>query len=173
MDGAALTTIARLLADAKVAYVVIGAHAVNAWLEPRFTRDVDVTIDADPAAVARVREVLATRGYTVVIEHGGDLPSGPDFVRFTSADRIVTLEIQTAKTAFQREAIARAVARDDLRVATPEDLIVFKLIANRSKDRIDLEGLVALGGLDWTYVDRWAQAWGVHDELERLRSRSK
>jgi hypothetical protein len=37
---------------------------------------------------------------------------------------------------------------------TPEDLIVMKLIAHRPKDRIDLLGLVALPGLDWSYVER-------------------
>jgi hypothetical protein len=172
MDDEALATVARLLDEAVLPYIVIGAHAVNAWLEPRFTADVDVTVEADVSGLERLRNVLARAGYAATAEHGGKLPSGPDFVRFTSPDGMLTLEIQTAKTAFQREAIPRGLAVGAaLRVATPEDLIVFKLIANRPKDQIDLQGLVTLPDLDWSYVERWARERSVLAELERLRPR--
>ena len=83
---------------------------------------------------------------------------------------MITLEVQTAKTDFQREVVRRAAVSDDgVRVASPEDLIVLKLIANRPKDQVDLLALAALGDLDWAYVERWADAWGVREVLERLR----
>ena len=47
--------------------------------------------------------------------------------------------------------------------------IVVKLIADRPKDRIDLQGLVELPGLDWSYVEGWVDAWEVRDRLEALR----
>ncbi len=172
-DGLAgtLTTIARLLEQAGLPYVMIGGHAVNVWLEPRFTADVDVTVQAGSGDAERLKTVLGLAGYSVVREHGTDLPSGPDFVRFRSRDETVTLEVQTAKTEFQREAIRRAIAVADApRVATAEDLIVFKLIASRPKDRIDLEGLVRLPGLDWPYVERWAAEWDVLGMLRQLRA---
>jgi hypothetical protein len=50
-----LEALARILDAAAVPYAIIGGHAVNAWLEPRFTADVDVTVAADPAALARLR----------------------------------------------------------------------------------------------------------------------
>jgi hypothetical protein len=86
-------------------YVVIGGHAVNAWLEPRFTADVDVTIQAGPAGIARLNDVLGDAGYRVIREHGADVASGPDFVRFVCQGSGVTLEVQTAKTEFQRESL--------------------------------------------------------------------
>jgi hypothetical protein len=169
MDDA-LATVARLFERAKIPYVVIGGHAVNVWLEPRFTADVDVTVQASTGDTDRLKRILAFEGYTVAREHGADLPSGPDFVRFRSRDGLVTLEVQAAKTEFQREAVRRALVVDDsLRVATAEDLIVFKLIANRPKDRLDLHGLIRLPHLDWPHVERWAGEWGVLDELRQLR----
>ncbi len=164
----AIATLLRLLQDARVEYVVIGGHAVNAWLEPRFTADVDVTVHAAPAEMDRLRALLGERGYRVAREHGAGLPSGPDFVRFVSDPEGITLEVQTAKTEFQREVLRRA--RDGTpRIATPEDLIVLKLIANRPKDQVDLLGLAQLDGLDWAYVERWAAAWEVGDQLQALR----
>jgi hypothetical protein len=167
----ALTTIARLLDQAGIPYAVIGAHGVNAWIEPRVTADVDVTADADAAAMRRLSTILAKAGWTLERQHGTTEASGPDFVRFVSVDGLVSLEVQAAKTDLQREVIRRAaVAEDGVRVATPEDLLVLKLIADRAKDQGDLAALAALPTIDWPYVERWAEAWGIRDALVRVRS---
>jgi hypothetical protein len=171
MDDA-IAALLEILDDAGVDHVVIGGHAVNAWLEPRFTADVDVTIDAGAPDLDRLRTVLGAHGYRVIGEHGTELPSGPDFVRFVSETAGVTLEVQTAKTEFQREALRRAAARGRPRIATPEDLIVMKLIADRPKDHVDLLGLIRLDGLDWTYIEAWAAEWGVAGRLRELRSKT-
>jgi len=170
VSGSALARIANLFASAEVEYAVIGAHGVNAWLEPRFTADIDVTVRVDPPALLRLRRAFAEAGYEPTVEHGGQLPSGPDFVRFASADRLTIVEIQAAKTALQHEVVRRARASSEgIRVATPEDLIVLKLIADRPKDRQDLLGLVALPDLDWEHVERWAAEWDVAEPLAALR----
>jgi hypothetical protein len=39
-----IALIASVLDGAGLAYALIGGHAVNVWLEPRFTADVDVTV---------------------------------------------------------------------------------------------------------------------------------
>jgi hypothetical protein len=58
-----ITRLLDLLDEAGVEYAVIGGHAVNAWLEPRFTADVDVTVHAPPATMDRLSAVLASHGY--------------------------------------------------------------------------------------------------------------
>jgi len=163
-------SLAALFERASVAYAVIGGHAVNVWLEPRATIDVDVTVYADPTGHRRLRDVLVQEGYTVSREDGTALPSGPDFSRFVTRDESMVIEIQAAKTDFQRELVSRAVAAEDgLRIATPEDLIVLKLLAYRPKDRIDLSGLAELPDLDWLYVEKWAAEWDVRSRLEEVR----
>lgn len=165
-----LAALAETLERAGVPYAVIGGHAVNAWLEPRATGDIDVTIEAGDPAQARIAQALGDAGYRLSRVHGAELPSGPDFVRFVSADGTVVLELQAAKTALQVDLIRRARrAENGLRVATPEDLLILKLIANRPKDRIDLLGLVGIPALDWRYVERVATEWGVIDHLRALR----
>lgn len=159
-----------LLAALGEEYAVIGAHAVNCWLEPRMTGDIDVTVGAGRQVLESLRARLLGEGFRVAREHGAEAPSGVDFVRYVSADGAIVIEIQVAKTELQREVIRRAVrSASGLRVATAEDLIVLKLIADRTKDQADLEGLLALGALDWSYVEKWATAWGVLERLERKR----
>jgi hypothetical protein len=161
--------VARLLGATGVEYAVIGGHAVNVLLEPRFTADIDVTIAAEPAALARTRVALLAAGFRVEREFGATLPSGPDFVRYVDDDGTV-LELQTAKTALQRSAVARAREHGGVRVATAEDLIVFKAIANRPKDQVDLLGLVRLPKIDWGYVDQHSRDWGVEAVIAGVRA---
>jgi len=170
--ASALARIAALFEQAGVPYALIGAHAVNARTEPRLTADVDVTALLGPAGFARLEAAFAANGMSVTRAEGRGLPSGPDFVRFGALDDAVVVEVQAAKTELQRALIERAVAGEDrVRVATPEDLIVLKLIANRPKDRIDLLGLLALPSLDWSYVERRASEWEVSDLLASFRAR--
>lgn len=49
MDDA-IAALLDVLEQSRLEYVVIGAHAVNAWLGPRFTADVDVTSRRDRRA---------------------------------------------------------------------------------------------------------------------------
>jgi hypothetical protein len=77
----------------------IGAHGVNAWLEPRFTADIEITACIDPPAMLRLRRVFVDADYAPTVEPGGHLPSGPDFVRFPSADCLTILEIQSLQVA--------------------------------------------------------------------------
>lgn len=161
-----------ILTRAQIAHALIGGHAVNAWIEPRYTADIDITIQADPAASARLESALTEGGYVRTLAHGSELPSGPDFVQYRAQGGRVVLELQAAKTAFQLELIqrARSIRPGSLRVATPEDLIILKLIADRPKDQVDLLGLVALPDLEWAYIERWANVWGLDASLAKLRA---
>lgn len=171
-EADAIGSLARVLAGSGVPWMLIGGHAVNVWLEPRFTADVDVTVQAGADCVAAVRRALESAGYRSTTEFGAEAASGPDFIRFASPDAI-SVEVQTAKTAFQQEALERAVRSEgDLRVATAEDLLVMKLIADRPKDQADALGLARLGDLDWAYVERWAREWQVAEALLALRARA-
>jgi hypothetical protein len=83
---------------------------------------------------------------------------------------------QVAKTEYQSILIDRAVSGEvsGLSVATPEDLIVLKLLAMRSQDQRDIALLVDLRGdtLDWAYIEHWAEAWDVVKELRIFRPKA-
>jgi hypothetical protein len=169
-----LAWLARTLNELGLSYAVIGAHAVNAWVEPRFTADIDVTIELTAESAETLAQALARAGIVRTREHGARAPSGPDFVRFSATEPSLTLEFQAAKTEFQHEVVRRAVlGAHGVRVATAEDLIVLKLIANRPKDQNDLLGLLALPTIDWAHVAHWAAEWDVQRLLEELRTRAR
>lgn len=164
-----LKVLADILADNGLSAALIGGHAVNVWAEPRFTADIDVTVAADAAAFERVRQDLLARGYRIVQEVGTGLASGPDFLRLARGPDDPPIDLQAAKTAFQQEVLRRARPGRPP-IATPEDLIVLKLIAHRPKDMLDLRNLIVLNDLDWAYIEAWADAWEVRQRLDILRT---
>jgi hypothetical protein len=164
---APIQALARLLDREVIPYALIGGHAVNTLLEPRLTRDIDEPVVADAEAIGRLRAALEAEGFRLEREFGMELPFGPDFLRFVCEP--VVVEVQTAKTRYQHDVVRRAVPNGGVRVASAEDLIVLKLIADWPKDQADLRGLARLPSLDWSYFERCAEEWSVQDRLLRLR----
>ena len=161
-----------LFADDADALAVIGGVAYNFWCEPRYTKDVDFNIAADAKVMAHIRGRLIRDGYVVTRSQGLDDPGGPDFVRFIQPGTPKMVEFIGAKTPFQELTIQRGVRLDadqPFPIATPEDVIVLKLIANRSADHRDLMGLGQVEGLDWEYIEYWSKIWEVSDALASLR----
>lgn len=151
---------------------LIGGVAYNFWCEPRFTKDVDFNVIADATVFVEIRKALEGAGWesTRYQDEGGS--SGPEFVRFVVPGTRKMVEFQAAKTPFQELIIERAVVLNGdqpFPVATREDVIVLKLIASRPQDRADAVGLASGQGLDWGYMEHWADVWDVSDRLQGLR----
>jgi hypothetical protein len=127
---------------------IIGGIAINANGVARFTEDVDATIPgagldldrlvsgfAKNGIFARTPGVVefARQNQVLLLRHG---PSGID------------LDVSLAWMAFELEAIERAIelrfGSARIRAARPEDLLIYKLIANRPQDLWDAERLLLL-----------------------------
>lgn len=160
-----------MVASAGIGVVLIGGAAVNTYVEPRYTKDIDLTVAADPDGLETLTGLLRDAGFATVRHQPGEASSGPDFVQMKREATHDMVDLIAAKTPFQRLLMQRAKRADGqwLPVATPEDLIVLKLIANRSRDRLDVQNLAAQYPIDWTYVEHWATTWGVVAQLQALR----
>jgi hypothetical protein len=62
-----------------------------------------------------------------------------------------------------------AVEEQQVSLVTAEDLILFKLIASRPRDLIDVQDIFfTQGDLDEAYMRRWATELGVAEKLEEV-----
>ena len=168
---AVLAEIEDVLGPLSQRLVLIGGMAFNYWCEPRYTADLDFVVAADSDVVGNLVSELNARGYDASRIQGAGQPSGIDFVRLTDPSGRKVVEFQTAKTDYQVLLIERGIAPDaavPVRIATPEDLIVLKLIAGRSKDFPDALALAQIDNLDWPYIGHWSATWQVEDRLQRL-----
>ena len=68
-----------------------------------------------------------------------------------------------------------AIGPCDIPVVSPEDLVVYRLLADRPRDREDVRAVLrtqarTARAFDWRHVERWAAFWQIGDRLDRLRA---
>ncbi len=161
------------------ALALIGAVARNAWAPPRATTDLDLAVAAIPAILEAVNRALCGLGYEQTRSHRADPKDRlADLVVFRApSGGLRQVDLLVAKTAFESQVLERAVPVEiggvTLPVATPEDLIVYKLVADRPRDRDDIEAILRTQArtgrvIDWAHIERWAGFWSVSDRLSAL-----
>jgi hypothetical protein len=175
-------SVVEALRESATPYAFIGALPVLAWGRVRATTDIDlvVAIESDWNVFAKA---LETRGIRPSKHVGPADPADelPDIAMFRSQGAGSTrVDVFVAKTDFERTVIDSARTTEVLgarvRLACPEASIVYKLLAARPRDVDDVESILearAAAGdtLDWSFLDRWAEAWGIEDRLEPYRER--
>lgn len=171
-----IAILAAALGEQLAASVLIGGQAVNLIDEQRLTYDIDLLVRPAAGILEQIRDRLLAAGCTLVSEQRAD-PSGEVwFLRLNHPATGLGIDIESATTDYEDGVIDRGLTLDPsqpIRSATPEDLLVLKLIANRSKDHRDLVGLASMEGLDWAYVHHWADVWDISDRLEALLTLTK
>jgi hypothetical protein len=153
----AVHDITRALESLRIAYAVVGGIANAVWGEPRATIDVDVTVAVDEDDLPTTVPAIA-RSFGVPV---------PDPVAFVQQTRVlpldtadgVRIDVIFALLPFELDAIRRArevtIATRTVRVVTPEDLILMKIISERPRDVADAEAIVRrrIGDLDLAYLE--------------------
>lgn len=150
-------------------HALTGGHAVNQYTAPRLSHDLDFVVAGGVDAPHRCEVLLRHRGYESRRREGGTAQS-PAFVRVKHEGRGISVDILEARTAWERQVLARARWTGDLPfpVSSPEDLVIGKLISDRQRDERDILELAAVPDLDLRYIRRWAETWDVLPVFERL-----
>jgi len=153
-----LLEIVSLLEDAATPYMVIGGFANLAWGVPRTTQDVDITVQVEEEDLP---DFLRETGKRFSV-----LPEDPEaFLRETRVLPVQTsngirIDLIFAGLPYEETALARArevkIQGRAVRICSPEDLIIHKIISERPRDREDVEGIFRQQGatLDFPYLDR-------------------
>jgi predicted nucleotidyltransferase len=130
--------------------MLIGGIAVIAHGVARQTIDVDATILATHLDASQVLEVLAGSSIRPRIADVLEFAARSQVLLLVHEKTQVTLEISFAFTSFEQDALERAVVVDfaglRIPVAVPEDLVIYKALAWRDRDRYDIEQLLTLHG---------------------------
>lgn len=160
MNEPSFDELLRRLVDADVRFVLVGGLAVNAWGVVRGTKDVDITVDPDPANLTTIAAVVASAngfvqrpdaiagsqmsitalligGERVLIET--DL--GP-------LDVIQGLDGIPPYAELRSRAVEVELAGVRVAVCSLEDLRAMKRAAGRTRDLADLEDLDDARGHD-------------------------
>ena len=140
-----LARLGAALDAAGIGYMVIGGQAVLIYGEPRLTRDIDVTLLATLDQLSLVLNLTESLDLEVLVE-------AEEFARETMVlpcrdpDTEIRVDFILADTAYEREAVQRArlvqLAGTRVRFASPEDLVVHKILAGRARDLDDVRSIL-------------------------------
>ncbi|HRR25898.1 MAG TPA: nucleotidyltransferase [Acidobacteriota bacterium] len=177
--------VARFLEERGMRYFVIGGLALQHWGEPRLTRDVDITVLAQPGDLEPFVDAVLNRFS----------PRIPDARAFALRHRVVLVQtkdgvpvdLSLGIPGYEEEAWGRAVWVEfpgvgRLRIVGPEDLIIHKCVAGRPRDVEDVEGILIRQRLklDLELVRGWLDEFrpvvGTHDPrdaFERALARAQ
>lgn len=140
-------------------FCIIGGIALLRWGEPRFTRDVDVTLLTGFGGEDRFIEAILSSGYR------GRIAEATQFARrsrvlLVSSSEGIPIDIVLAGLPFEALMVERSSRFEFepdclLTTCSAEDLMVQKLFAFRPRDVVDVETIVIRQRrlLDWTYVE--------------------
>ncbi len=159
-------------------YAIMGGIAVRAHGIPRPTYDVDFTLAVPRERLGELFAVIASRGYTVPeqylkgwVDTVGGMPLVK--VRLYLDGRSIDADIFIVETPFQQGVIGRLVSAEvegrSVKLVSAEDLILFKLVASRPRDLVDIQDIIfTQGELDEAYLRRWAGPLGVASKLDEV-----
>lgn len=145
-----------LLSGASTPYLIIGGLAVAAIGEPRMTGDIDVIGYISIEQASALIDAAKAAGFAVAADERERLHA-TGTLRFVK--RPFQLDIILASLPFEDDALARARKRRlfgrFVPLPTPEDLLLFKVLAGRDKDLVDAVGVARrhLDALDHRYLD--------------------
>lgn len=138
-------------------HLVIGGLAVVAVGEPRTTGDVDVIVFVSREGADALIDAALSAGFELSAEAERKRLAETGTLRFCRAP--FHIDLITASLPFEDEALRRSTEQTlfgkRVRFPTPEDLILFKVIAGRDKDLLDAAGILRRHGdkLDRAYVE--------------------
>lgn len=157
-------------------YAIMGGLAARVLGIPRPTYDVDFTLAVSRDLLPELFDAAENAGYHVPVAYRSgwvDTVAGMPIVKLGMqlGSQGIDIDVFIAESTFQQSIVARRSEHDiggkPVWLVSPEDLIVLKVLANRDRDRGDVQDVLFMQGeLDREYMRHWAERLGVLENLE-------
>ncbi|CEP69377.1 Protein of unknown function DUF1814 [Moorella glycerini] len=167
--------VSAILEKIDMPYCLIGGYAVAAYGAPRYTADVDFLVSRLKDYSEQLQANLQEENLFFEISRADLLDPLGDIVTIKLT---VPVQLIDAKYTYHYKAIERAqiiqYENHDLKIISPEDLIILKLIAGGQKDLWDVENILShQEDLDMVYLSQQTKSLRVDRRLQGILARLK
>ncbi|MFY9346005.1 MAG: hypothetical protein WAT39_26175 [Planctomycetota bacterium] len=159
-------------------YAFMGGLAVTVWGIPRATFDLDLAIGVDNQPASTLLSALQVDDIESDEHFRKGFVDGRNGMAKVAARLLFdgnwfVLDLFLGSTPFLRTVLGRRVRvpylDSHVYAVSAADLILFKLMAGRRKDWVDIDNVVAVQGVpERPYLEQWAATLGVTDRLRRV-----
>ena len=141
----------------KIDFILLGGMGVSVWSEPRLTKDCDIVVRVRKSSQSTLKAALVDAGARVTALEMR-LLFGRPFMRLQING--TKLDVHRCLSPHDRAAFENSVGVQfegrTVRVASAEDLVLYKLQAWRPQDRLDITKLLAdVKGVKRAYIESW------------------
>ncbi len=155
-----LKRIAKELDKHKIPYMVIGGQAVLIYGEPRFSKDIDITIGMNVDKFEIMKNIADNLSLEILVSNAEDFVKSTMVLPLIDRKSGIRVDFIFSFSFYEKQAIERAVnvKIDDVKVkfASLEDIMVHKIIAGRARDIEDVKNIILKNpDFDRKYVVTW------------------
>jgi hypothetical protein len=170
-----INTVSRYLRQENIPHCLVGGLSVAIWGRPRATEDVDLLVDLTEDAVPAFHAYLEGHGVRMDRDKAvRAIREGKGFPLYDTWS-IHWVDVKTPERPIDRETLERAttidLAEEPVPIATPEDVILHKLLARRDQDIVDARSIVLRKetGLDLDYLANRVRTLGIAAQWDKVR----
>jgi predicted nucleotidyltransferase len=161
-----LESLQRLLSRFDNRGVIIGGTAVSMLGRARFTEDVDAMFLLSIQDIPHLLEAAKEEGIEPRIGNAAEFAKKNRVMLMKHVLSDTNIDISLGVMPFEQEMVERSVVHQidealQIRLPTPEDLIIMKAIAHRPKDLEDIRTIAEkYPNLDVGRIEEWVKAFG-------------
>ncbi len=155
-----INNLAKELDKLGIPYMIIDGQAVLLYGEPRLTRDVDITLGITPESLDKVLQVVKNLGLNVLVENAEKFVKQTWVLPVYDEKPGFRVDFMFSWTPYEKEALRRVkeinIEGYPVKFASPEDVIIHKVIAGRAKDLEDVKSIIRKqANLDVNLIRKW------------------
>ncbi len=161
-----ISKIASTLNSHHIPYMIIGGHAVLLYGEPRFTRDIDITLGLNVDSLEKILEIVDELSLTPLPEDVKSFVSQTMVLPVLDKDSGIRIDFIFSFTPYEQSAIQRArkisLMQTEVSFASPEDVIIHKIFAGRPRDLEDVRSIILKNpNIDIEYIECWLKEFDL------------
>jgi hypothetical protein len=161
-----LKKLAIQLTKSNIPYMIIGGQAVLFYGEPRFTRDIDITLGIGIDELYKIKQVINKLNLTVKVKNYKKFAEQTMVIPTIDKKTGIGVDFVFSYTGYERQAIKKAkdvkFGKTNVKVASLEDVIIHKVIAGRPRDIEDIIiMLIKNPNYDVKYINRWLKEFDI------------
>lgn len=153
--------------------LIIGGVAASLLGQPRLTADLDAVIILSTLEISKLLIAADKAGIVARIPRAEDFARKNRVLLLRHVHSGINIDVTLGNLPFEVEMVERgqevSIGEVHLRLPTPEDLIIMKAVAHRSKDLEDIKAIAASHpNLDKPRIQYWVEQFGAALELPNL-----